>query len=294
MPGSVNAASDSCRPMNAKKNGGKNAYSGATSSSIGLWSFVSATIIPARNAPMIAARPICAESAASPRQMITAGSSGDSEKRGTCSSAGRACRSFVPPSAMNATNATATAAVIAIEPMSTPPSAATPAATATSSSARMSSTIAAPRIVRLARRSSTPSSISTADVMPTLVAVSAAPRNRAVAVVSPSATARPMPPANGIATPSSPTDVAVRPTSRRSDSRVSSPTQNSRKTTPSSAKTSSTSLGSTSPKTAGPTSTPARISPTIVGWRRRLKQLVAELRGEQDDEQVGQQLGDAG
>ena len=31
---------------------------------------------------MIAARPICADRAARPRQMITAGSSGDSENRG--------------------------------------------------------------------------------------------------------------------------------------------------------------------------------------------------------------------
>ncbi len=153
--------------------------------------------------------------------------------------------------------------------MSTPPSAATPAATATSSSARMSSTIAAPRMMRLARRSSTPRSIRTADVMPTLVATSAAPMNSDVPVVSPSAAPSPIPPAKGITTPSTPTDSAVGPTSRRSLSFVSRPTQKSRKTTPSSAKTSSTSPGSTSPKTAGPTSTPARISPTIVGWRMR-------------------------
>src|ERR1044072_8232573 len=63
--------------------------------------------MPARNAPMIAASPIWAAMAASPRQMSTAGSSGDSEKRGACRSAGRDCRSLVPPTATEPTNARA-------------------------------------------------------------------------------------------------------------------------------------------------------------------------------------------
>ena len=49
----------------------------------------------------------------------------------------------------------------------------------------MSSITAAPRIVRAAVVASAPSSISTADVMPTLVATSAAPRNTLVSALLP-------------------------------------------------------------------------------------------------------------
>ena len=225
--------------------------------------------------------------------MITAGSSGDSEKRGACSSAGRACSSFVPPSATKATNATAIAAVTAIAPTSTPPSAATPAATATSSSARMSSTIAAPRIVRLARRSSTPRSIRTADVMPTLVATSAAPRNndgrrRSRRAPTPSA----MPPANGIATPSTPTE-SGRPTDLaqvRQPRLEADPEQQE----------DDPELGEDLEHLARLDEPEDRRADEHAGEDladdRRLAQapeeLVAELRREQDDEQIGEDRGD--
>ena len=72
-------------------------------------------------------------------------------------------------------------------------------------------------------------------------------------------------------TPAVPTATATLPTARISESRVSSPTQKRRKTTPSSEKTRSTSPTSTRPSTEGPTSTPPRISPTIAGCPIRLK-----------------------
>ena len=117
---------------------------------------VSATIIPARKAPISAARPMLAEKAARPRQRITAGSSGDSAKRGASSSCGRRCSSRVPPSATKATKAIAIASARAILPASTPPSAAIPTATESRIRARMSSTTAAPSTVRAARRAGDP------------------------------------------------------------------------------------------------------------------------------------------
>jgi hypothetical protein len=55
----------------------------------------------------------------------------------------------------------------------------------------MSSITAAPRIVRAAVVASALSSIRTAEVIPTLVATSAAPRNTLVSVLSPIATPAP-------------------------------------------------------------------------------------------------------
>ena len=92
--------------------------------------------------------------------------------------------SRTPPIAKKARKPNASPTVTASEAKSTPPSP-SPTATASNSMARMSSITAAPRIVRAARPPSTPSSISTADVMPTLVATSATPTNTAVAVSSP-------------------------------------------------------------------------------------------------------------
>ncbi|MEO6578063.1 MAG: hypothetical protein ABIO99_04105, partial [Candidatus Limnocylindria bacterium] len=62
------------------------------------------------------------------------------------------------------------------------------------------------------------------DVMPTLVAVSAAARNTATDSGDPRTPASANPPANGSTTPSAPTARAVGPTRSRSWSRVSTPT----------------------------------------------------------------------
>ena len=135
----------------------------------------------------------------------------------------------------------------------------------------MSSTTAAPSTVRAPGRLAIPSSRKVAEVMPALVAARAAPRKTLVSVLSPRARPSPRPPRKGRTTPALPTATATRPTARISESRVSRPTQKSRKTTPSSEKTSSTSFTSTQPSTAGPISTPPRISPTIAGCPIRLK-----------------------
>ena len=220
---------------------------------------------------MIAANPIWAAKAASPRPRITAGSSGDSENRGATRSCGCARRRRVPPSPKNTTKPSASAITMATPVGSIPPSAASPTATASKIIARMSSTTAAPRIVRAGRVPNDPISIRTAEVIPMLVATSAAPMKMLVVAGSPRPRPTPTPPARGSTNPSMPTRIAARPTSASSESFVSSPTQKSRKTTPSSAKTSSVSPGSTRPITEGPIRTPARISPTIEGWFRRLK-----------------------
>ena len=227
--------------------------------------------------------------------MITAGSSGDSEKRGACRSAGRAASSFVPPSATKPTNASAIAAVTAIEPTSTPPSAATPAATATSSSARMSSTIAAPRIVRrrAALEHAEVDQHGGGDPDARRGERGADEQRRRGALAERRAEARPRR-RTGSTTPRTPTEIAVEPTARSSDSFVSRPTQNSRKTTPSSANTSSTSLGLDEAEDGG---ADEQAGEDLADERRLAqapKQLVAELRGEQDDEEVRQDIGDTG
>ncbi len=75
---------------------------------------------------------------------------------------------------------------------------------------------------------------------------------------------------------------------------VSKPTQNSRKTTPSSANTSSTSLGCDEPEDRW---ADEQAGEDLADERRlaqAAKQLVAELRGEQDDEEVRQDIGETG
>ncbi|MEZ5077003.1 MAG: hypothetical protein R2725_06145 [Solirubrobacterales bacterium] len=113
-------------------------------------------------------------------------------------------------------------------------------------------------------------------------------------MLSPSASPAPIPTAKGTTAPPTPTPTAVGPTAFISESRVSSPTQKSRKTTPSSAKTSITSLTSTRPRTEGPINRPPRISPMIAGWPIHLKNLVAEAwRRAEDQEEVGEDLAGA-
>ena len=125
-------------------------------------------------------------------------------------------------------------------------------------------------------------------VIPALVAASAAPRKTLVSVLSPSARPSPIPPRKGRTTPALPTVTAIRPTARISDSLVFRPTQKSRKTTPSSEKTRSTSLTSTRPSTDGRRPGPRR------GSRRRspagsirLKTSSPSFGSDQDEEEVG-------
>jgi hypothetical protein len=179
-----------CAPMLPKKNGVKKAATGATSPSSASRSLDSPTTIPARKAPMIAARPMAAASAARPSMTIIPGRNGVSAKRGAVRSERRRRRMPVPPTRTIPMNATARTRRNETRPAETSP-AATPTATARMSMARTSSMIAAPRMTRPDVDRSAPSAPSAFEVIPTEVAVTAAPRKTLAARSNPSTTPRP-------------------------------------------------------------------------------------------------------
>ncbi len=136
-------------------------------------------------------------------------------------------------------------------------------------SARTSSMTAAPRTTLAKGRLRTPISDRTRLVIPMLVAASARPTKAAVAGSSP--TTRPMasPAIIGRIIAMTPVRRAGRPTASRSSMRTSRPTENSRMTTPISARTSAVSPGVTSPRAPAPTTKPPSSSPTTAGWPSR-------------------------
>ena len=143
----------------------------------------SATIRPATKAPMIAARPMKAARIARPSISMKAGTSGVSAKRGqvnTSRRTPRARRAIAKPSATKP-SAPTTRPRVATERS---PSAA-PETIPMRMSASTSSMTAAPMMMRLNRRSRTPRSARTRDVIPMLVAARARPTNAAVAGSSP-------------------------------------------------------------------------------------------------------------
>ena len=85
----------------------------------------------------------------------------------------------------------------------------------------------------------------------------------------------------------------MRPTARISERRVSSPTQKRRKTTPSSEKTWSTSVGSTKAEYGRADHHPREDLADDRRLSDPLEELVAELGREQDDEEVGEDVVDA-
>ncbi len=136
------------------------------------------------------------------------------------------------------------------------------------------------------------SSAKTAEVMPTLVAARAEPMNRLVSVLSPNTSPAAVPAANGTITPITPTRAAVPPTSRISESFVSRPTQKSRKTTPSSAKTSRRLAGLDEAEDRGPDH---EAGEDLADQRRLvdpLEDLVADLGRDQDHREIGDDTGD--
>ena len=96
--GEPKAAGSTCAPTKPKKNGVKNAATGAVSASSASRSLDSPTTIPARNAPTIAARPMAAARVARPSITIIPGRNGVSAKRGAVSIDGRRDRIPVPAS----------------------------------------------------------------------------------------------------------------------------------------------------------------------------------------------------
>ena len=98
-----------------------------------------------------------------------------------------------------------------------------------------SSATAAPSTMRASVVASARRSPKTLAVMPTLVAVSAAPRKIAVSVSQPRATPAPAPATNGTATPMTATSIDARPTRPSSARSISIPTWTSSSSTPISA-----------------------------------------------------------
>ena len=218
---------------------------------------------------MMAARPMAALSAARPSMTIIPGRSGVSANRGSVSSEGRRERMPVPATSTITMNAAARARVSRMSPASTPPLD-MPTATATINMASTSSMTAAPSTIRPESVRSAPSWSSAREVMPTEVAVKAAARKTLPSREKPKTVAIANPPAKGSATPRTATRAAVPPTRTRSPTRVRTPTSNSNSTAPIWANSSVSGVTWYKPSRAGPTMTPARISPTSVGWPSRL------------------------
>ena len=141
----------------------------------------------------------------------------------------------------------------------------------TSSATAAPSTVRASTVVR-ARRSP-----KTRAVMPTLVAVRAAPTKIASLVLNPRAAPTPAPPMNGSATPMSATLIAARPTAPSSSRSISRPTSKSRRMTPISPSVSMISPSCTQPSIDGPARTPTTISPTTAGRPMRSETSAASL-----------------
>ena len=97
-----------------------------------------------------------------------------------------------------------------------------------------SSATAAPSTVRASTDASARRSPNTRAVMPTLVAVSAAPTKTASSPENPSARPATAPVAIGTTTPTTATRIEARPTDRRSRRSISSPTSSRSRITPSS------------------------------------------------------------
>ena len=141
----------------------------------------------------------------------------------------------------------------------------------------MSSITAAPRIIRLTSRLSSPICPSTRAVIPTEVATIDAPTKIDSIDPAPHASMTAHPRMNGTITPKTATASALPPTRKMSAGRVPNPTRKSRNMTPISASASVSSSGATSPSSPGPIRMPARISPATAGWRSRSKSSAASL-----------------
>src|ERR1700754_1236 len=230
--------------------------------------------MPARKAPMIAARWNFMERKARPRHSASTMASGDMGLLGLPSQPEPRRITRVPPQPMTATKPMAPSKVPTRLPTSTAPPPCSDETTPSSSMARMSSITAAPRMIRASRRCSTPSSCSTRAVMPAEGATKAAATNIERIQSKPEPCAHTAPQTKGTITPSTPTMKALAPTFFRSSSRVSRPTEKRSRMTPISASTSrgvAVAISETvpQPRAEGPTTQPAAISPTTAGNRRR-------------------------
>ncbi len=170
---------------------------------------------------------------------------------------------------MTARNATATNTIHSTLSADTEPEVARRTTTVRMTRPITSSATAAPSTVRDSTIANALRSPSTRAVMPTLVAVSAAPTKIASLPVIPTALPNAAPPTNGRMTPTIATVSDARPTAASSLSSSSEPTSRSNRMTPISPSTRNTSLELTRSRTDGPIKMPARISPTTAGMLSR-------------------------
>ena len=214
------------------------------------------------------------------------------ENRSTKRKSGSA--SLSPTRPPTTRKATATKTIQRTESTETEPSVTRRTTTVRTTRPITSSATAAPRTSRASVVANARRSPKTRAVMPTLVAVSAAPDEElGVEVVGDRPhgeeaedhrrdDARRWPPGS-----------EARPTLPSSPRSISMPTSSRRRTTPSSPRVTSTSSPwPTRPKTDGPMMTPATISPTTAGMPMRSETSAASLGGDEDDEDVGEELGE--
>ncbi len=236
--------------------------------------------MPATNAPTMGASLAMSASSAKARVNASAMATIVPVERDTLATArNRGGATRMPTTTPTTRKATAPAMMPATDTSDTEPSVTSRTTTVSTTRPMTSSATAAPSttrasVVAMARRS-----LNTRAVMPTLVAVSAAPMNSATLKSSEmKASIAPRPRTSGVTTPTTATRNEARPTRPSSTRSISRPTSSSRRMTPISPSVWSTSSPwSTSPRTEGPIRMPATISPTTAGMPARSASSAASL-----------------
>ena len=235
--------------------------------------------MPATKAPTIGAS--CARSASSANASVNAKAiattvPGDRETRSMAENSGGATRS--PTTLPRTRKSTATAMIPRTDSRDTDPSVTSRTTTVSTTRPMTSSATAAPRTTRASWVASARRSPKTRAVMPTLVAVRAAPTKSAVLNSSPMIDMAASPRTNGATTPIVATCSEVRPTLPSSLRSISRPTSSRRRMTPISPRVLRTSLPSpTAFSSDGPMMMPAMISPTTAGMPMRSETSAASL-----------------
>ena len=257
-------------PIWAKKTGMKMLPAAPRSRATRSWWWLAPMAMPAMKAPMMNASLAASASSAKPSIRTSATTvtvAGELALR--CTRSSRRGTPSSPTNPVTSKNAIARPSVPATMPTLTDPPVTILTTTVRITRPSTSSATAAPRttlasVVARARRSP-----NTRAVMPTLVAVSAAPTKIAVFVSCPNARPTAVPPANGAATPMKATSSEALPTLPSSARSISMPTWRRSSSTPISATTAMDTPRASSrwirPSADGPTITPARISPSTAG-----------------------------
>ncbi len=237
--------------------------------------------MPATNAPTMGAS--LARSASSAKARVKAKARAtrvptERDDRSIAANSGGAKRR--PTKLPSTRKRTATRMMPATDRIDTEPSVTRRTTTVSTTRPITSSATAAPSTTRASRVARARRSPKTRAVMPTLVAVSAAPTNRAVLKSSPMSNMAPRPSTRGATTPIVATWMDVRPTLLSSLRSISSPTSSRRRITPISPRVRSTSPPPPPPTRSssdGPMMMPAMISPTTAGMPMRSETSAASL-----------------